>query len=88
MAVEDAAVLARCLAREKDPAQAFRAYEKCRYSRTATIAGCSRLYGTIGQWESRLGAWSREVMLSIVPGTVTRRLLKLIFDYDAFTVRI
>ena len=88
MAVEDAAVLARCLAKENDPAQAFRAYEKCRYGRTAAIAGCSRLYGNIGQWESRLGTWSRGVMLSIIPETATRQLLKLIFDYDAFTVRI
>lgn len=88
MAVEDAAVLARCLAKENNPAQAFRAYEKCRYGRTAAIAGCSRLYGNMGQWESRPGTWSRGVMLSIVPETVTRRLLKLIFDYDAFTVRI
>ena len=88
MAMEDAAILARCLAKENDPARALRAYEKCRYSRTAAIAGCSRVYGSIGQWEGRLGTWSRGVMLSIVPETVTRRLLKLIFDYDAFTVRI
>ncbi|MEA2207084.1 MAG: hypothetical protein QOE77_3860 [Blastocatellia bacterium] len=88
MAVEDAAVLGRCLAKENNPAQAFRAYEKCRYSRTALVADCSRLYGSIGQWESRPGSWARGVMLSIVPQTVTRQLLKLIFDYDAFTVRI
>jgi 2-polyprenyl-6-methoxyphenol hydroxylase-like FAD-dependent oxidoreductase len=88
MAVEDAAVLARCLARENDPAQAFRAYEKCRYGRTAAVADWSRFYGYMGQWESRLGTWSRGVMLSSVPETVTRLLLKLIFDYDAFTVRI
>lgn len=88
MAVEDAAVLARCMAKERDPAQAFRAYEKCRYNRTAAITGCSRLYGNIGQWEGRLGTWARGVTLSIVPETLTRRLFKLIFDYDAFTVRI
>lgn len=88
MAVEDAAVLARCLAKENNPALAFRAYEKCRYSRTAGVADCSRLYGNIGQWESRPGSWARGVMLSIIPEMVTRQLLKLIFDYDAFTVRI
>jgi 2-polyprenyl-6-methoxyphenol hydroxylase-like FAD-dependent oxidoreductase len=88
MAVEDAAVLGRCLAKESNPARAFRAYEKCRYSRTALVADCSRLYGSIGQWESRPASWARGAMLSIVPQTVTRQLLKLIFDYDAFTVRI
>jgi 2-polyprenyl-6-methoxyphenol hydroxylase-like FAD-dependent oxidoreductase len=88
MAVEDAAVLARCLAKESEPAQAFRAYEKCRYNRTTAIAGCSRLYGNVGQWESRLGTWSRGVMVSIVPEALSQRLLKLIFDYDAMTVRI
>jgi 2-polyprenyl-6-methoxyphenol hydroxylase-like FAD-dependent oxidoreductase len=88
MAVEDAAVLARCLARDKDPAQAFRAYERCRYTRTAAIAGCSRIYGGIGQWESALAVWSRRVLLSSVPQALTHGLLKLIFDYDAFRVRI
>jgi 2-polyprenyl-6-methoxyphenol hydroxylase-like FAD-dependent oxidoreductase len=88
LAVEDAAVLARCLAKENNPAQAFRAYEKCRYFRTAAIADGSRLYGNIGQWESRLGSWARGVMLSIVTEVVTRQLLELVFDYDAFTVRI
>ncbi len=37
MAIEDAAVLASCLAREADPAAAFRTYEKLRRVRTARI---------------------------------------------------
>jgi 2-polyprenyl-6-methoxyphenol hydroxylase-like FAD-dependent oxidoreductase len=88
MAVEDAAVLARCLAETSEPAQAFRAYERVRYERTAAITDSSRLYGRVGQWESSAGAWSRRVMLSLIPEVLTRQMLKVIFDYDAFTVRI
>jgi 2-polyprenyl-6-methoxyphenol hydroxylase-like FAD-dependent oxidoreductase len=88
MAIEDAAVLARCLLRDSEPAQAFRAYERCRYARTAAIASCSRIYGSIGQWESRFGTHSRRVMLSAVPQGLIHRLLKLVFDYDAWTTRI
>jgi 2-polyprenyl-6-methoxyphenol hydroxylase-like FAD-dependent oxidoreductase len=88
MAIEDAAVLARCLARETEPAQAFRAYEKVRYQRTAAIANYSRLYGNVGQWKNRPGVWLRGAMLASVPKVLATQLLSLIFDYDAFTVRI
>ncbi len=88
MAIEDAAVLTRCLAKTNELAHAFRAYERVRHARTAAIANASRLYGAVGQWESRVGVWSRGVMLSLIPDAVTRQVLRLVFDYDAFGVRI
>jgi 2-polyprenyl-6-methoxyphenol hydroxylase-like FAD-dependent oxidoreductase len=83
MAVEDAAVLASCLARDGDASRAFRAYERSRYLRTSVLADCSRLYGSIGQWDSALGTSLRGAMISMLPQLITRRLLKLVFDYDA-----
>jgi salicylate hydroxylase len=37
MAIEDAAVVAQCLAREQDPVAAFRAYEQARHARVARV---------------------------------------------------
>ena len=88
MAIEDAVVLARCLAQDREPSQAFRAYERSRFTRTSLIANCSRIYGTIGQWENPLGTRLRNMMISAVPQYFTHRLLRLIFDYDAWTARI
>lgn len=42
MAIEDAAVMARCLAADASPAQAFARFEKLRWQRTADIVNRSR----------------------------------------------
>jgi salicylate hydroxylase len=46
MAIEDAAVLAQCLARDEDATQALRAYERARYRRVARV-----------QREARRNSW-------------------------------
>jgi 2-polyprenyl-6-methoxyphenol hydroxylase-like FAD-dependent oxidoreductase len=88
VAVEDAAVLARCLAKYKDPHVALRVYESRRRARAARIALDSRLYGLFGQWHSRAATRLRAGLLSSVPEPVGRRLLSLVFDYDAYEVRV
>jgi salicylate hydroxylase len=48
MAIEDAAVLARCLARSPDePAGAMRAYERARLKRTARTQRAARRTGRV-----------------------------------------
>src|SRR6185436_15414602 len=42
MAIEDAAVLARCMSNYSDIAMALRAYEQLRYARTAKVTRVSR----------------------------------------------
>lgn len=90
MAVEDAAVLARCLTRHGGggAAAALRAYESRRRARADAVARYSRLYGAVGQWESRAATRLRARLLSSVPEKFGRKLLSLIFDYDAYAVEV
>ncbi len=96
LAIEDAAVLARCF--EKHVASgpstrtstgvslALRRYESLRFSRTARLARYSRAYGIVGQWHNGWAAGIRDLALSLVPNSATTHFLREIFDYDA-TVR-
>jgi len=91
LAIEDAAVLARCLhqyGEEAGAAFALRKFERLRFARTTTIARYSRVYGVVGQWENRLAVWLRGLVLSTFPSGLTRRLLGELFDYDAYSVSI
>lgn len=88
LAIEDAAVLARCLAEYADANHALRSYEARRRVRAARIARYSSLYGEIGQWQSVWAVRARGAFLSAVPESVGRRLLRLIFDYDAYAVQV
>jgi 2-polyprenyl-6-methoxyphenol hydroxylase-like FAD-dependent oxidoreductase len=53
-ALEDALVLAECLAEQREPVTALRAYEARRMRRSAAIIEQSSLFGKIGQWEHPL----------------------------------
>jgi 2-polyprenyl-6-methoxyphenol hydroxylase-like FAD-dependent oxidoreductase len=88
VAVEDAAVLARCLSKYADAPAALRAYESRRRTRAARIASYSRLYGAVGQWQSKAATRLRARMLSLVPESFGRMLLSLVFDYDAYEAEI
>jgi 2-polyprenyl-6-methoxyphenol hydroxylase-like FAD-dependent oxidoreductase len=88
VAVEDAAVLARCLVKYKDPHVALRVYESRRRARAAGIATYSRRYGAFGQWHSHAATRLRARLLSSVPESVGRRLLSLVFDYDAYLIGV
>jgi 2-polyprenyl-6-methoxyphenol hydroxylase-like FAD-dependent oxidoreductase len=88
IAVEDAAVLARCLAGYEDPRAALRAYESRRRARAAGVASYSRRYGAFGQWQSAAAVRLRAGLLSSVPEALGRRLLSLVFDYDAYRVEV
>jgi 2-polyprenyl-6-methoxyphenol hydroxylase-like FAD-dependent oxidoreductase len=96
LAIEDAAVLARCIekyARNASEPQiatalALRRFESARRTRTAWLARFSRAYGVIGQWETRSAVQLRDFGLSLVPKGLTARFLRSVFEYDAYAVRI
>jgi 2-polyprenyl-6-methoxyphenol hydroxylase-like FAD-dependent oxidoreductase len=88
MAIEDALVLARCLQKYGASEHALRTYEKLRYERTTAVTELSRLYGMVGQWENALVTRLRSHVLSLTPEFLLRRLMRIIFDYDANAVRI
>jgi len=88
MAIEDAVVLARCLDKYGADAEGLRAYEKLRFARTKAVSDYSRVYGSLGQWQTAWAVRLRSVALSLAPQAITRQLLRLIFDYDAYRVSI
>jgi 2-polyprenyl-6-methoxyphenol hydroxylase-like FAD-dependent oxidoreductase len=93
LAIEDAAVLARCLEKYASgepagPRAARRRFENLRYSRTASVERLSRLYGVVGQWENLAAVELRGRLLSMVPTGLIQRLLLWTFDYDAYGVTI
>jgi 2-polyprenyl-6-methoxyphenol hydroxylase-like FAD-dependent oxidoreductase len=91
LAIEDAAVLARCLHQygaEAGAAFALRKFERLRFARTTAIARYSRIYGAVGQWENRMAVWLRGLVLSSVPSGLIRRWLDGVFSYDSYTVGV
>jgi len=88
MAIEDAMVLARCLKEYGAEEKGLRIYERLRYRRTTAITRYSRMYGAIGQWENVLARGFRRSMFSLIPESLTRRLMQIVFDYDACEVRV
>jgi 2-polyprenyl-6-methoxyphenol hydroxylase-like FAD-dependent oxidoreductase len=88
MAIEDAMILARCFEKYGAEELTLRRYEELRRSRTKDVTRYSRLYGAIGQWQNIFALGLRKSALSLVPENVARRLMQIVFDYDAGEVRI
>jgi len=88
MAIEDAMVLARCFQKYGADERTLRAYEQLRYRRTMAITRYSRIYGAVGQWENLFARGLRRTAFSLMPDTVARRLMQIVFDYDACEVRV
>ena len=93
LAIEDAAVLARCLDKSGTETRAqisaaLHNFERLRYPRTAAIARYSRVYGRIGQWERPWAVELRRIGQSLVPQQFIERFLREVFSYDAYAVRI
>jgi 2-polyprenyl-6-methoxyphenol hydroxylase-like FAD-dependent oxidoreductase len=94
LAIEDAAILARCLNKyasadkQGGVTSALRKFEALRFARASTIRRYSRIYGVVGQWENSLAVGLRRMALSSVPAKLTERVLRTLFDYDAYAVSI
>ena len=82
LAMEDAFVLATCLQKYGTVEEALRNYEQLRYKRTAAISKYSRYYGSMGQWEDIWSRALRKTSLALVPESVMKRLMQIVFDYD------
>lgn len=82
MAIEDAVVLADELKRNSSVAHAFRSYEQRRLRRTTHIVQESWRMGRIAQLDQQLPVFLRNMVLSIVPGSVSLRRMKKIYALD------
>lgn len=83
LAMEDAAVLARCLAEDADAPKMLREYESSRGARAAFIIRESRRVGQLGQLESRLAVALRTFVLKMSPGILSEMRHRLYYSYKA-----
>ena len=83
LAIEDAFVLAGCFKKYGVAEEALRNYERLRYQRTAALTKYSRYYGAVGQSENVWARGLRKTALALVPESIARRLMQIVFDYDA-----
>ena len=82
MALEDAAVLAKCFGQETPPRVALRRYETLRRQRTRHIQQRSRLMGEIGQWENRIFVAGRRVVTDLLPARLFEHNLRRVYSYE------
>ncbi len=81
MALEDAAVLAKCFDQEAAPEVALRRYETLRRQRTRHIQQRSRLMGEIAQWENRIFVAGRRVVTGLLPARLFEHNLRRVYSY-------
>lgn len=82
MAIEDAMVLARCLAGGGPVAASLRQYEMLRRERTANVRFRSYLIGHVGQWQNRVVTSGRDFVTSMLPAAIFERNLRRIYSYE------
>lgn len=83
MAIEDAAVLARCLVQMEDVPAALRAFEARRFRRTAWITRESLRYGRMAQWQRAPAVRLRDTLIRLTPAAVTRATFGRMFAFEA-----
>jgi 2-polyprenyl-6-methoxyphenol hydroxylase-like FAD-dependent oxidoreductase len=82
MALEDAAVLAKCLNGETSLMAALRRYEGRRRQRTRHIQQRSRLMGAIAQWENRIVVAGRRTVTGLLPAKLFEYNLRRVYSYE------
>lgn len=73
MAIEDAVVLADCLARAESESAAFADYERRRVPRANRMVEQAYRFGELGRTRSTAGAWLRNLAFKLTPDSVVRR---------------
>lgn len=76
MAIEDAVVLAHCLAKGAQHADAFHEYERKRVAHTTKIVNASWQFGRLAQLEGRVVTWLRDLALRATPDSQIRARLR------------
>ena len=88
MAIEDAAMLARCASHDADLSMAFRSYQRLRLARTARVTTFSRYYGVIAQWRNPALVWLRNTALRITPARAVAKSYDRFVSYDPWSVSL
>jgi 2-polyprenyl-6-methoxyphenol hydroxylase-like FAD-dependent oxidoreductase len=82
LALEDAAVLARCVTTHGLHPQALRDYESRRVARTAAVVATSAQQAAINRWRHPAACRLREVMLSTLPKPLALRQYRKVVRFD------
>jgi len=82
MALEDALVLAKCVAKQNSVQAGLRRYGSLRYSRTRHIQQRSLLMGHIGQWKNPLVVGGRRVVTNLLPARIFEHNLRRVYSYE------
>ncbi len=83
MALEDALVLARCVADELTLTAALRRYESLRLARTRALQKRSRWIGRVGQWGSPILVRGRRFVANALPASLLEYNLRRVYAYAA-----
>jgi len=81
MALEDAAMFAKCITNENTPEAALKRYEHLRRHRTRHIQQRSRLIGGIGQWENPIVVAGRRAVTGALPALFFELRLRRVYSY-------
>lgn len=82
-AIEDAAVLSRCVSEEADIASALKRYEVARIPRTTRLVELSARLGKWACWSHPAMAGLRSTLVRLTPAPLMRRELDWQHDFDA-----
>jgi 2-polyprenyl-6-methoxyphenol hydroxylase-like FAD-dependent oxidoreductase len=82
-AVEDAAVLARCLATEVELPAALARYQALRVPRANGFVVQSRRFGALTQWENGAARWVRDRLFQLVPQSSIRANMRRVLTFPA-----
>lgn len=81
-AIEDAVILAECLSEEKSVQEAFKTFEQKRMKRTRNIVNQSWNTGKIAQLENSYLSSVRNLLMRMVPTSVTDKQLKKLYEVE------
>jgi len=82
MAIEDAMVLAKCIAGHSGIEFALFSYESLRRRRTGHIQQRSLLMGHIGQWQNRAVVSGRHMVTNFLPAALFEHNLRRVYSYE------
>ncbi|MFN7133592.1 MAG: FAD-dependent oxidoreductase, partial [Myxococcales bacterium] len=80
--IEDAVVLARCLAAASSVAGALELYERERITRANGIVEQSWSFGRIGQIENRAGAFLRNSIVRLTPESMQLEQVRKLMRFE------
>jgi 2-polyprenyl-6-methoxyphenol hydroxylase-like FAD-dependent oxidoreductase len=81
-AIEDAYILGKCLEENQDINGAFQQYNFRRIKKAHTIVNISWQIGKLAEFDSNLGVWFRNNLMSLIPKSMNMRQMEMIFNIE------